>query len=112
MWVQGGDCQLHDGRLKTIVYWSRGYTPLGVWSKKSGRVWNVGSESLWNSLHQAGDPSKLQAPVIYGYLISPSLEDLLEKEMATLPSILAWEIPWTEEPGSLQSMRSQGVRHD
>ena len=41
------------------------------------------------SLHQAGDPSKLQAPVIYGYLISPSLEDLLEKEMATLPSILA-----------------------
>ena len=31
-------------------------------------------------------------------------EDLLEKEMATLSSILGWEIPWTEEPGGLQSM--------
>ena len=37
-------------------------------------------------------------------------EDLREKEMAT--SILAWEIPWTEEPGGLQSMVSQRVRHD
>ena len=34
-------------------------------------------------------------------------EDPLEKEMATHPSILAWNIPWTEEPGGLQSMGSQ-----
>ena len=34
-------------------------------------------------------------------------EDPLEKEMATHPSILAWETPWTEEPGGLQSMGSQ-----
>ena len=34
-------------------------------------------------------------------------EDLLEKEMATHSSILAWEIPWTEEPGRLQSMGLQ-----
>ena len=34
-------------------------------------------------------------------------EDLLEKEMATHSSILAWKIPWTEKPGSLQSMGSQ-----
>ena len=33
-------------------------------------------------------------------------ENLLEKEMATYSSILAWEIPWTEEPGRLQSMGS------
>ena len=39
-------------------------------------------------------------------------EDPLEKEMATHSSILAWEIPRTEEPGSLQSMESQRVRHD
>ena len=39
-------------------------------------------------------------------------EDLLAKEMATHSSILAWKIPWTEEPGRLQSMRSQRVRHD
>ena len=35
----------------------------------------------------------------------------LEKEMATHSSILAWEIPWTKEPGGLQSMRLQRVRH-
>ena len=34
-------------------------------------------------------------------------EDPLEKEMATYSSILAWRIPWTEEPGGLQSMGSQ-----
>ena len=34
-------------------------------------------------------------------------EDPLEKEMATYSSILAWEMPWTEEPGGLQSMGSQ-----
>ena len=39
-------------------------------------------------------------------------EDPLEKEMETHPSIVAWRIPWTEEPGRLQSMGSQRVRHD
>jgi len=39
-------------------------------------------------------------------------EDLLEKEMAPYSSTLAWKIPWTEEPGVLQSMGSQRVGHD
>ena len=39
-------------------------------------------------------------------------EDPLEKGMATHSSILAWRIPWTEEPGGLQSMGLQRVRHD
>ena len=39
-------------------------------------------------------------------------EDPLEKEMATHSSILAWRIPWIEEPGGLQSMGSQRVGHD
>ena len=39
-------------------------------------------------------------------------EDPLEKEMATHSSILAWEIPWTEEPGGLQSVGSQRVGYD
>ena len=39
-------------------------------------------------------------------------EDPLEKEMATHSSILAWRIPWMEEPGRLQSMGSKRVRHD
>ena len=40
------------------------------------------------------------------------LEDPLEKEMATHSSILAWKIPWTEEPGGLQSTGSQRLGHD
>ena len=43
---------------------------------------------------------------------SLSREDSLEKGMATHSSILAWRIPWTEEPGRLQSMGSKRVRHD
>ena len=39
-------------------------------------------------------------------------EDSLEKEIATHSSILAWRIPWTEEPGRLQSTGSQRVGHD
>ena len=39
-------------------------------------------------------------------------EDPLEKEMATHTSILAWRIPWTEEPGGLQPIGSQRVRHN
>ena len=39
-------------------------------------------------------------------------EDPLEEGMAIHPSIPAWRIPWTEEPGGLQSIESQRVRHD
>ena len=39
-------------------------------------------------------------------------EDALEEEMETHSSILAWEIPWTEEPGALQSVGSQKVRRN
>ena len=56
------------------------------------RCSSVGKESACN----AGDPG----------LIS-GLEDPLEKEMATRFNILAWRIPWTEEPGRLLSMESQ-----
>ena len=43
---------------------------------------------------------------------SPGWEHLLEKEVAPHSSTLAWKIPWTEEPGRLQSMGSQRVEHD
>ena len=46
------------------------------------------------------------------WIWSLGLEDPLEKEMAIHSSILAWIIPWTEEPGRLQSMGSQGVGHN
>ena len=43
---------------------------------------------------------------------SPGREDTLEEDMATHSSILAWEMPSTEEPGGLQSMGSQSIRHN
>ena len=43
---------------------------------------------------------------------SPGRGDPLEKQMATPSSILAWRVPWTEEPGELQSMWLQRVGHD
>ena len=45
----------------------------------------------------------------------PAMQEMwfgLDEGMATLSSILAWRIPWTEEPGGLQSIGSQRVRHD
>ena len=52
-------------------------------------------------------------PSIQGARVqSLALEDLLEKEMATHTSILAWRIPWTEEPDKLQSMGSERARHN
>ena len=45
-------------------------------------------------------------------VLSLGQEDTQEKEMATHSSILAWRIPWTEEPGWLQAVGSQRVRHD
>ena len=46
------------------------------------------------------------------WVLSLSQEDSLEKEMATHSSILAWEVPWIEEPGRLQSMGLQRLRHE
>ena len=43
---------------------------------------------------------------------SPGQEDSLEKEISTHSSSLAWEIPWKEEPGGLQSVELERVRHD
>ena len=52
-------------------------------------------------------------PIMWGTrVLSLSREDLQEKKMATHSSILAWKIPWMEEPGRLQSMGSQRVGHD
>ena len=53
------------------------------------------------SVYNAEDPGSI-----------PGREDPLEKEMAPHSSTLAWKIPWTEEPGRLQSMGSQRVGHN
>ena len=46
------------------------------------------------------------------WVLSMGQEDPLEDKMATHSSVFAWRIPWTEEPGGLQSMGSQGIGHD
>ena len=63
-----------------------------------------GGSSGKESVYNAGAQEKLVWSLGQG--------DLLGEEMATYSSILAWEVPWTEEPGGLQSMGSQRVRHD
>ena len=50
---------------------------------------------------------RIHLPMQEMWVQSLGQEDTLEKEMATHSSILAWEIPWTEEPGGLQFMRLQ-----
>ena len=54
--------------------------------------------------------SRICLPMQKTWVPSLGWEDPLEKEMATHSSILAWEIPWTEESGGLQSMGSQKSR--
>ena len=67
-----------------------------------GKLGFPGSSDSKASAYNAGDPVSIPG----------SREDPLEKEMATHSSILAWKIPWTEDPGRLQSMGSQRVGHD
>ena len=59
------------------------------------------AQTVKASAYNAGDPGSILGQ-----------EDPLEKEMAAHSSTLAWKIPWTEEPGRLQSMGSQRVGHD
>ena len=59
------------------------------------------AQTVKASAYNAGDPGSI-----------PGWERSLEKEMATHSSILAWKIPWTQEPDRLQSMGSQRVGHD
>ena len=68
------------------------------------------SLTIWTSL--VGQTVKHLPEVWETRVQSLGQEDPLEKEMAAHSSTLAWKIPWTEEPGRLQSMGSQRVGHD
>ena len=74
-------------------------------------AWRIFSITLlWASL--VAQTVKRLSAMLETRARSLSPEDPLEKEMATHSSILAWKIPWAEEPGRLQSMGSQRVGHD
>ena len=64
---------------------------------------------MWDSL--VAQRLKRLSAMRETWVLSLGQEDSLEKEVAPHSSILAWEIPWTEEPGGLQSTGSQRVRH-
>ena len=74
---------------------AKSQTQLRQLSKHTQRGFPCGPV-IKNSSVNAGDAGSI-----------PGWEDSLEKEMTTYSSILAWEIPWTEEPGGLQSMQSK-----
>ena len=66
-----------------------------------------------SELRKFGEGSLKRLPTMWENPIqSLGQEDLLQKEMATHSSILAWKIPWTEEPGRLQSMGSRRVGYN
>ena len=67
----------------------------------------------FNWTHPGGLDGKKNLPAVWETQVwSLGWEDPVEKDMATHTSILAWRMPWTEEPGRLQSMGLQRVRHD
>ena len=86
------------------------------WPQSSWQPWLKGNPCLsphgnyprWCSKESTCQCSRLPETQVW----SPGREDPLEEETATHSSTLAWRSPWTEEPGGLQSMGSQRVRHD
>ena len=74
---------------------------------------NGDKKKIWtNFASLVAQRLKRLPPMWETWVRSLGWEDPLEKEMATHSSILAWRIPWTEEPGRLQSTGSQRVGHD
>ena len=106
-------------RVESGVY----YQEISKWRGCPGGRLTTSTHSIWmwEWDHKEGWTPK-NSPVAQMVKCLPTMretwvwslgwEDLLEKEMATHSSILAWKIPWTEEPGRLQSMGSQRVGHD
>ena len=111
LWV--GKIPRRREELSTLVFWPGEFhgqrTPAGYspWSLKELDT----TERLSHASLVAQRLKHLPA-MQETWVRSLGWEDPLEKEMATHSSILAWEIPWTEEPGGLQSMGSQRVGHD
>ena len=79
-------------------------------SRKSRDTWNNGQ--VWTCTSLVAQMVKCLSIMQATWVQSLSQEDPLEKDMATNSSIIAWKIPWMEEPGSLQSMGSQRVKCD
>ena len=97
-----------------LSFW---YQPYAAWALPSkGWVyndWHLVSAGPWGfpSVSAVKNPPAMQE-MQEMWVRSLDWEDPLQESMATHSSILAWRIPWMEEPGGLQSMGSQRIRHD
>ena len=91
-------------RLSDIQIW--------VWCEVQAGDIKFGSSMTLRSPSLVGQRLKRLPAMWETWVQSLSQVDPLEKEMATHSSILAWRIPWTEEPGGLKSMGSQRVGHN
>ena len=120
-----GDYWGWDGWMASWTPWTWVWVNSGRWwwtgrpgvlqfmgLQRVGHDWatELNREYFWASL--VAQMVKRRPAVWETWVQSLGQEDSLEKEMATHSSTLAWKIPWTEEPGGLQSMGSQRVRHD
>ena len=85
-----------------------------IWKKVQSQISTLLSSLLFNkeSTSLVAQMVKHMPTMQETWVQSLGQEDLLEKEMATHSHILAWKIPWMEEPGRLQSIGSQRFRHD
>ena len=92
------------------------WVPKSLWTETAGMKLKDAcslEEKLWQTWASLVAQMVKRLPAMWEtWVQSLSWKNSLEKEMATLSSILAWRIPWTEEPGGLQSMGLQRVRHD
>ena len=82
------------------------------WNIKASRENKYKKISLWHWNSLVAQMVKRLPAMWETQVWSPGQEDPLEKEMTMHSSTLAWKIPWMEEPGKLQSLGSQRVRHD
>ena len=109
-WVVQDDmisqCQIKTGpQVQWLSNHCSSHHPLDKWKNKmslTGLVWASLLAQWW----------RICMPIQETWVPSLGQEDILEREMATRSSILAWEIPWTEESGRLEPMGLQRVSHD
>jgi len=105
MWVQSlGQEDPLDKEMAThssILAWEI------LWTVEPGGLQSMGSQKSWTWLSDNNNTVRVKYKIDYLDIASK-----LESEMATHSSILAWRIPWMQEPWGLQSTGSQRVRHD
>ena len=101
--------------FRKLVMQAKSHSPLLVWERRTPLQMGIYVTFSKGNLHPAllvAQTVKRLSTMLETRVQSLGREDPLEKEIAIHSSTIAWKIPWTEEPGRLQSMGSQRVGHD